>query len=197
MAATLVELHQVIVVEWRAYMDAQEMTLVVCFLDLLMRNLLVVGLLQHGIERVCEVAALVGERTWSELALGFNLGVEVEIVVFELLEPGKVLEMVDRTKQLAEPTNILGLRAQCALLHERRDDLALADRDELIAPRRAITRAASCVRHGSRPLHPRSPACFTVARGSARGLVPALGPGYEPTCDGKQAVEPTVARRAV
>src|SRR5262245_1263991 len=123
------------------------MTLVVCFLDLLMRNLLVVSLLEHGVEHLCEVAAFVGERTQPELALGANLRVEVEIVVSELLQPGKVLEVVDRAEQPAEPPNILGLRAECALLHERRDDLALADRDELIAPRRATIDAASCVWH--------------------------------------------------
>src|SRR5215475_4443819 len=121
------------------------MTLVVCFLDLLMRNLLVVSLLEHGVERLCEVAAFVGERIRSKLALGANLGVEVEVVVSELLQLGKVLEVVDRAEQPAEPPNILGLRVKCALLYERRNDLALADRDELIAPRRATIDAASCV----------------------------------------------------
>ena len=49
-------------------------------------------------ERLREVTALVGERVRRELALGPKLRVKVEVVVPELLEPGKALEMEDRAE---------------------------------------------------------------------------------------------------
>ena len=59
--------------------------------------------------------------------------------------------MEDRAEQVAESLGLVGLRTEIALLHECRDDLTLADWNELIAPRHATSVPVHWLEHARAP----------------------------------------------
>ena len=117
--------------------------------DLRVRQFGKIGFLEHLLEGLHEVAVAALARRAIERGMRRDLGAEIVIVVTQPLECLEIIVVKDRRQHVAEPAKFFAVFVafEGALLDQRGQDVALADRNELVEA--VVRRVMGNVGHGS------------------------------------------------
>ena len=127
------EEHDVaIIFDRRVDLDPENRFLAVGALDLLVRDGHEVGGLQHVGDRRDQVPIGVLDGSGIETCVALEFGVEVEVIIAQALELSEILVVKDRGEQPADLLEPVGLGLIGGLRGQRLQDVALAERDDVI-----------------------------------------------------------------
>ena len=135
MVAAPEEQHLAVVVARRLHVDLHQGVLAMGAVDLVVRYLDEIGVVQHAAQRGDQLVIGAIEGGGVEPGMrGVELGAEVEVVVAELLEPVEILVVIDRAEQLAELAKFLavGFAAETAVGDHGVENVDLAGGNEMI-----------------------------------------------------------------
>ena len=129
------EPHLAKVVTRERELDPRRLALVVRPLDLGIRQLYEIGVLEHAGERAYEIRVSGRERSFAEARMRIDVGGEVEIVLAQPLQPLEIVVVTDGREPPADLAEAcpLAFAAERPMLRQRIQQVALADGNEPLA----------------------------------------------------------------
>jgi hypothetical protein len=122
------------IIERRLDLDPLPGTAPVGVADVRVRQFGKIGLLEHLLQGLHEVAVAALARRALERGMRRDLGAEIVIVVAQPLERFEIIVVIDRRQHVAEPAEFFAVlvAVECAVFEQSELNVALADRNELI-----------------------------------------------------------------
>jgi hypothetical protein len=135
--------HLTEIIDRRLHRDPHHLALAMRLLDLGMRHLDEVGILQHGGEGIDQVG--IGHFLCGIVEARMRIELGIEVVMAQPLELVEVFVVIDRGQEAADLAELLPFRraGERSMLDQRVEQVRLAHRDELVP---LVGRAARIIR---------------------------------------------------